>query len=78
MYTMPEIYGTRDYSCIVSDDVVAACVELTTLPDLPSCDADIRDLCLIIMEENELNFSSNPEDATELYLNLRRKILDLL
>lgn len=71
---MPEIYGTKYYLWCLSCKTVAAYDELDVQLDSCSCDSDVYNLALFIMQEKEINFPSNAE-GYELYLILRRKLL---
>lgn len=50
------------------------CVRKSPIP----CDEDVFQLSYTLINENGWDFPKNPLQATELYVNLRRKIINLL
>lgn len=43
-----------------------------------SCDPDLNELCNIMLDENNWEMPDNPEEAVQLYLNLRNIFKNVL
>lgn len=73
MYRAPELYQARDYLHSVDveklDNIVEqnVCHWKTGIP----CDTDLFDLCVLLMEEHNLEKGQNADNATRLYRQLR-------
>ena len=79
LYFVPEIAGARDYKVTVDfDDVEVAAEMFPVVRPRHGCSPSFSELALMLMEENELSFPSNAEEATELYLTLQNLINPLL
>lgn len=78
MYTLPELYNVDDRLCPVDEDEIVMCEEESVgKPDFP-CDKTIKELCLLLLEENNLDFPRDAKEAKFVYKELRRKIRVLL
>ncbi|XP_029975096.1 uncharacterized protein LOC115408457 [Salarias fasciatus] len=74
MYMFPELYSTEDcISLVDSADVQLCRSESTFRPSVP-CDADIYNLCNILMVESQLHLPADAYEALDLYLELRNQI----
>lgn len=78
LYTLPELYNKQRCLCYANEAEVDACSEETTPKADFSCDETVRDLCLLIMEEDGYAFPKDCEDARKLYTHLREKNLSSL
>ena len=78
LYTIPELYNKRHCLCEVDEREVDVCLEETTPKSAYPCDDTVRDLCLLLMQENGFLFPTNVEEAKTLYIRLREIILALL
>ena len=78
MYTLPELYNAEDRLCHVPHEDIAVCEE-ETLPkaNIP-CDETVKELCTILMTENNLKLPTDAKEAVELYKQLRDNILSIL
>ena len=70
MYTVPTVYGTRDYIHPAADDAVQLCCDESTFPDI-CCDGDLYELCQLYMSQNNWDVPSDHISAINLYTNLR-------
>lgn len=80
VYNVPELYHAQDYlhpveydrmDIILQEDI---CLWKTEIP----CDIDLYELCLLVMEENNIAQSHNAPEAKRLYRDLRPLIRALL
>jgi hypothetical protein len=78
IYTVPELYDTKDYLCEVSANEVNGCHEQCTFRSNVACDSDVFELCTIIMAEQNLNIPMDVYEALDLYLELRAAITALI
>ncbi|KAJ8303145.1 hypothetical protein KUTeg_019541 [Tegillarca granosa] len=78
LYTLPELYDKQQCLCNVDEREIEICAEETTPKQYYPCDETVRDLCLLLMEENEFEFPKDAENAKKLYIRLRELILSLL
>lgn len=81
LYTLPELCNKQRCLCYANEAneaEVDACFEETTPKADFSCDETVRDLCLLIMEEDGHAFPKDCEDARKLYTHLRETILSSL
>ena len=78
MYSLPQIYNTRDYSHPIDGRKLVLCRnEARPKPAIP-CDATIYELCQTVIEENGWIFPSEPQKMVELYVSLRDEIRRML
>ncbi|XP_074525951.1 uncharacterized protein LOC141790170 [Halichoeres trimaculatus] len=74
MYTLPELYRTRDFLSPVRDQDVQLCknecIFRLTIPR----DPDVYQLCSLLMTESHLTTSTDPYQAVNLYMHLREAI----
>lgn len=74
MYTLPELYGTRDFLSPVENEHVQhcknECVSRQTIP----CDPDVYEPCNIFMAESHLTHPTDPYEAVNLCMHLREVI----
>ena len=74
LYRLPQLYGASDHMCRIQNDEVDVC-ENETSPKMLTCADDIvRELCDILMDENDLLQPSTASDAKKLYIQLRQII----
>jgi hypothetical protein len=71
MYYVPQLYGSTDYVCTVSQEEIAVCRERCTMRSCVPCDEDVYEFCLIIMGEYNLKIPKDATEAVDLYLQLR-------
>lgn len=80
MFSVPELYHAQDYLHPLQYERVAIalqeniCLWKTNIP----CDPDLHELCLLVMEENNISQCHNAPEAIRLYRNLRPLIRALL
>lgn len=78
MYSIPELFGSTDHLKVVDPQQIELCRE-ECLPRGPfPCDQTVFDICCLIMSENHLQPPTTVEEAIELYLFLRAKIIAML
>lgn len=53
MYTIPELYGTKDYLCPVAEEDLVRCEDHCTKRHGIACDDDLFTFCTNIMAEKE-------------------------
>ena len=79
MYNTPQIWGTEDKLCTnVDDDDLAACISEAVFRSNVPCDEDVYDLCMHVMNRDNLDKPLELQDALELYIHLRQEINLLL
>lgn len=78
MYSIPELYSTDNYLCEIDDEEIEICKEHATFRSGIHCDEDIYNMCIQIIAENSLLIPKDPDQALDLYLELRQKIISLL
>ncbi|KAB0804068.1 hypothetical protein PPYR_01038 [Photinus pyralis] len=78
LYHMPQIYDTTDNICHIPINEISNFDEFCAFPSNCPCDRDVYELSVILMIENDLHLARNAHDATDLYLYLRAKIVDLM
>lgn len=70
MYTLPQLFGVREYLKEVSQQKIEAgreeCLQRGPYP----CDDTVFDICCLAMAENNLHPPTSPEEAIELYMFL--------
>lgn len=77
MYMLPELYGTEDYLCQVSEDLTR-CEDYCTHRSDIACDDDVFTLCTHIMAQNSLHVPVDVYMAIDLYLFLRGELITIL
>lgn len=78
LYSLPELYNKQHCLCYADETQITACSEETTPKAEFSCDETVRDLCLLLMEEDRYESPRDSEEAKKLYIHLRGKVLSLL
>lgn len=78
MFTFPLLWNTDDKGVVVSDNDWVACSREAEFRILVPCDKDVYEVCIGIMQERAMTPPLTCNDATELYLQLRRKVLTSL
>ncbi|XP_027858982.1 uncharacterized protein LOC114135683 [Xiphophorus couchianus] len=73
MYTVPEVYGTRDYLHSIDLNRVETCLENCVFKDFP-CDEDVFSICVDLISEHNLNVTDDVFATTDLYIRLRQLI----
>jgi hypothetical protein len=74
MHGIPELYNTRDCICPVDRERLDICRnECTYKSDYP-CDRDLFELCLLYINEQNWEVSTDPYAMTDLYMLLRNAI----
>ncbi|KAF7643707.1 hypothetical protein LDENG_00234950 [Lucifuga dentata] len=71
MYSLPELYGTRDFLAPVENDYLEQYKNECVFCQPIRCDADVYALCNVVMAECHLNLPRDPYQAIDLYLQLR-------
>lgn len=73
MYYAPELYQAQDYVHLVDYEKLDIIVEQNVCQWKTSinCDTDLNDLCVLLMEEHNLEKGQNAADAARLYRQLR-------
>ena len=78
LYNLPELYNKEHCLCYVDEREIDDCAEETTPKlDIP-CDETVRDLCMLLLEEDGYGIPEDAGDARNLYMHLRNSILDQL
>lgn len=77
MYHIPEIYHSRNYAVLVPQNEIQFC-QTETLENEHPCDADLFEMCCLIMEEKNLLHPSNAYEATNVYTALRETLYEIL
>ena len=75
MYSMPEIFHTRDYLKAVDQRDVNICESGCLFRDRSTCDPEMFELLLIYMSENNLAPPTTAQEGLELYNALRTLVL---
>ncbi|XP_033646691.1 uncharacterized protein LOC117305911 [Asterias rubens] len=75
MYTVPQLYGTQDYTVPVQHDEVEVCETECQFKSRFPCDKDVFKLCTLLMNEAGIDKPSNAEQGLHLYHFLRRTLL---
>ena len=79
LYMLPEMHGTRDFICEVRQQDAIQCKQTCRFRGATPCeDNDIYQLCLALMNENGLTLPRDAYSAVDLYLVLRREIIDMI
>ncbi|GAA6098849.1 uncharacterized protein LOC125145582, partial [Tachysurus ichikawai] len=72
MYTLPQLFGAREYLKEASQQKIQACREEWRKERGPyPCDNTVFDICCLAMAENSLHPPTSPEEAIDLYMFLR-------
>ena len=74
MYTLPQLFGAREYLKEVSQQKIEACRQECLQRGPYPCDDSVFDICCITMAENSLHPPTSPEEAIALYMFLRAYI----
>lgn len=77
MFQAPTLYGTEDFLVKVPNSILNCLEEECTFYGT-TCNEDMMTLCQELMSENAYQFTENPHDAVQLYINLREKIYALI
>ncbi|XP_030609254.1 uncharacterized protein LOC115796912 [Archocentrus centrarchus] len=75
MYTLPELYRTRDFICHVEEEHVELCKNECVFRQTKPCDQDVYELCSILMSESHRTPPTDPYQAVNLYMHLREAIM---
>ena len=71
---MPALYGTRDFKADVDNTSVEACRAECLFDQTSAEDPDLQELFQILLEENNLVMTTDPDRAVDNYLTLREII----
>jgi hypothetical protein len=74
MYGMPELYNTHNYLKAVPHVEIQICKSECIFRHTCPCDEDVRDLCVIFMREDNIDWPSDPYEGIHVYLFLRDSI----
>lgn len=80
MYNLPELYQSKDCLNPVDAEKLDVIIHENVClwkSDIP-CDHDLYDLCILVMEENNLQPSAATTEALRLYKNIRPLVRELL
>ena len=75
LYSMPEIFFTKDYLKAVDPRDVELCKSGCIFREGPTCDSELFELLIIYMEENQLAPPSTAQEGIDLYYTLRPLVL---
>lgn len=79
MYNIPELFNTRNYCIPIPDLQIDICKRENRFVDYGPCkDKDVYELCRILVQQNGYNNPETPNDSVELYVKLRREIMNEL
>jgi len=73
MYSMPELYGVRDYKHTVTSAEADICSTECIFRQCP-CDRTVYELCAIYLQDCNLNPPASIDEARQLYITLRQNI----
>lgn len=74
MYSLPQLYNTRDYAVNVDRREVSACEEECIFKGNLPCDETVYELSCELMFENDISAPLDCIDAAEVYRFLRNEI----
>lgn len=77
MFEIPSLYGAQNYMTRVPNFAIEAISCNCKILNYP-CDEDLHNLCSILMAENGYKHQSDPYEAMELYIALRRILKQLI
>jgi len=77
MFNVPELFHTDDYLLPVSPEDIAACKRFCRKKPIVPCDSQLFRLANIIMEEKHLSMPTNANEATALYVVLKRELMEI-
>ncbi|CAI5653177.1 unnamed protein product [Oreochromis niloticus] len=75
MYTLPELYGTRDFLCPTEEEHVDLCKNECVFRLTKPCDPVVYELCNILMSESHLTPPTDPYQAVNLHMHIRDTIM---
>lgn len=78
MFFYPILWNAEDHKVAVSEADLAMCSTTAEFRSHVPCDQDVYDVCVAIMRENNLTPAQTCDEATDLYLYLRREIVTRL
>ena len=78
LYLLPELYGTHDYLCPVSNEDIGICVEECVFGKPLPCDEESLKIFSIIMFENNISFPVISNEALDVYIVLRQVCRDVV
>ena len=78
MYTMPQMYNTRNYEQQVDADDLGHCRDRCTFRRSTTCDQAVYTLCEFLIADYVIELPVNAEEGCELYLFLRKEVRELL
>jgi hypothetical protein len=77
MFNHPELWGSRDYMCDVSQDDLTAAQTHVIFRTPVCCDPVVYDMCISVMVEDGLSLPNSTDEAVILFIQLRRRITRL-
>lgn len=78
LFEMPELYGAKDYLSKFPIQLADVLEEHCSRNEY-ACDEDVFHLCEdLVSEHGYRKTSDDPYDAVQLYINLRKKIYEIL
>lgn len=72
MYSLPDLYQTRNFLFDVPQNEIVLCKEECILRSNVPCDQDVYEMCNILLDRNGYIYPSDLGTGKTLYLNLRR------
>lgn len=78
MFSAPELYNVQDYKTLIENDQIRICKEEALFRKTVPCDQDIYDMCMLLMDENNMQYPTDAYKALDLYQELREAILEIL
>ena len=70
LYTMPTVYGCRDYSMQLEEAEVNTCIDSCIFREYP-CDEDVFILCMTYMVDNDISPPTTAIEGVNIFLELR-------
>ena len=78
MLNIPELYDTESMLTNVGDQELGPVLNLCTFRTAFTCDQDMFDLCVEIMNENNVQYPTTSDERIDPYFLLRGAIRNLL
>lgn len=78
MYYMPILYETRDYLKSVEMGILDVCEDITLKRSTIPCDVTVYELCITIINQDNLTWPSTASEGVSLFRTLDEKIPSLI
>ena len=78
MFEVPSLWGTENQLTEASSNEIDICKTEAVFRSALPCYQDIFDLCIEIMNRDNLDQTQGAQQAIDLYLHLREEIVNML